>query len=188
MFFNLGASAPSTPYTVDKDGRGPAWQNSLFEDNAEFGYGMALAQRTLRNRLIKDVEALLETVENEEIKAACEKFLETKDSSTLNAPAARELVAAIEACAEECDNKHKKNILTNKNFLAKKSQWIFGGDGWAYDIGFGGLDHVIASGEDVNILVFDTEVYSNTGGQSSKLLQQVLAQFEQLVRKLRRKT
>ena len=163
-----GASAPSTPYTVDKDGRGPAWQNSLFEDNAEFGYGMALAQKALRGRLIKDVEALVETVENEEIKAACEKFLETKDSSTLNGPAARELVAALENCKADCDNKHRQNILANKNFLAKKSQWIFGGDGWAYDIGFGGLDHVLASGEDVNILVFDTEVYSNTGGQSSK--------------------
>ncbi len=163
-----GASSPSTPYTVGKDGRGPAWQNSLFEDNAEFGYGMSLAQKTLRERLIKNVEALAKTVQNEEIKAACENYLETKDSSTLNAPASRELIAAMENCVEDCDNEHKKNILDNKEYLAKKSQWIFGGDGWAYDIGFGGLDHVIASGEDVNILVFDTEVYSNTGGQSSK--------------------
>ncbi len=163
-----GASAPSTPYTVDKDGRGPAWHNSLFEDNAEFGYGMALAQKALRGRLIKDVEALQGMVASDEIKAACTNFLETKDSSTLNAPATKELIAAIEACDADCDNKHKKNILENKKFLAKKSQWIFGGDGWAYDIGFGGLDHVIASGEDINILVFDTEVYSNTGGQSSK--------------------
>ena len=163
-----GASAPSTPYTIGKDGRGPAWQNSLFEDNAEFGYGMALAQKALRGRLIKDVEALNEMVENEEIKAACANFLETKDSSTLNAPATKELIAAIEACDANCNNEHKKNILENKDHLAKKSQWIFGGDGWAYDIGFGGLDHVIASGEDINILVFDTEVYSNTGGQSSK--------------------
>ena len=163
-----GASAPSTPYTVDKDGRGPAWQNSLFEDNAEFGYGMALAQKALRGRLIKDVEALQDMVANDEIKAACTDFLETKDSSTLNAPATKELIAAIEACDADCDNEHKKNLLENKKFLSKKSQWIFGGDGWAYDIGFGGLDHVIASGEDINILVFDTEVYSNTGGQSSK--------------------
>ena len=163
-----GASAPSTPYTVDKDGRGPAWHNSLFEDNAEFGYGMALAQKALRGRLIKDVEVLQDIVTNDEIKAACTDFLETKDSSTLNAPATKELIAAIEACDADCDNEHKKNLLENKKFLSKKSQWIFGGDGWAYDIGFGGLDHVIASGEDINILVFDTEVYSNTGGQSSK--------------------
>ncbi len=163
-----GASAPSTPYTVDKDGRGPAWHNSLFEDNAEFGYGMALAQKALRGRLIKDVEVLQDIVANDEIKAACTDFLETKDSSTLNAPATKELIAAIEACDADCDNEHKKNLLENKKFLSKKSQWIFGGDGWAYDIGFGGLDHVIASGEDINILVFDTEVYSNTGGQSSK--------------------
>ena len=163
-----GASAPSTPYTIGKDGRGPAWQNSLFEDNAEFGYGMALAQKALRGRLIKDVEALHEIVESEDIKAACASFLETKDSSTLNAPATKELIAAIETCDTNCNNEHKKSLLKNKDFLAKKSQWIFGGDGWAYDIGFGGLDHVIASGEDINILVFDTEVYSNTGGQSSK--------------------
>ena len=163
-----GASAPATPYTVGKDGRGPAWQNSLFEDNAEFGYGMAIAQKTLRARLIRNVEALVDTLENEEIKAACNQFLDTKDSSTLNGPASRELVEALENCKADCDNENRTNILENRDFLAKKSQWIFGGDGWAYDIGFGGLDHVLASGEDVNVLVFDTEVYSNTGGQSSK--------------------
>ncbi len=161
-----GGSSPSTPYTVDENGRGPAWSNSLFEDNAEYGYGMSLAQKALRGRLISSVEALAKVVDNADVKAACDKYLETKDSSTLNAPASRELVAALEAC--NCDNEHKADILTNKDFLSKKSQWIFGGDGWAYDIGFGGLDHVIASGQDVNILVFDTEVYSNTGGQSSK--------------------
>ena len=127
---------------------------------------MSLAQKALRGRLISSVEALAKVVDNADVKAACDKYLETKDSSTLNAPASRELVAALEAC--NCDNEHKADILTNKDFLSKKSQWIFGGDGWAYDIGFGGLDHVIASGQDVNILVFDTEVYSNTGGQSSK--------------------
>ncbi len=162
-----GASAPATPYTVDKNGRGPAWSNSLFEDNAEFGYGMALAQETLRGRLIRNAEALVEKVENEDVKASLVQFLDTKDSSTLNGPAARELVETLEACSD-CDNEHRNNILENKDFLSKKSQWIFGGDGWAYDIGFGGLDHVLASGKDVNVLVFDTEVYSNTGGQSSK--------------------
>lgn len=161
-----GGSAPSTPYTVDKNGRGPAWSNSLFEDNAEYGYGMSLAQGALRGRLISSVDALAKVVDNADVKVACEKYIETKDSSTLNAPASRELVAALEAC--NCDNELKADILTNKDFLSKKSQWIFGGDGWAYDIGFGGLDHVIASGQDVNILVFDTEIYSNTGGQSSK--------------------
>lgn len=164
-----GGSAPTTPYTVDRDGRGPAWSNSLFEDNAEFGYGMALAQKALRKRLISSVEALSTMVKDEDIKAACEKYLETKESSSLNGPASRDLIKAIEDCTNsECSNEHKDNILAHKDFLSKKSQWIFGGDGWAYDIGFGGLDHVIASGEDVNILVFDTEVYSNTGGQSSK--------------------
>ncbi|MGB8450863.1 MAG: pyruvate:ferredoxin (flavodoxin) oxidoreductase [Anaerocolumna sp.] len=161
-----GGSAPSTPYTVNKDGQGPAWANSLFEDNAEYGYGMALAQKALRNRLISSVEALSAVVDKAEVKAACDQYLATKSSSVTNGPASKELLAALENC--DCDNADKDNILANKDFLSKKSQWIFGGDGWAYDIGFGGLDHVIASGEDVNILVFDTEVYSNTGGQSSK--------------------
>ena len=161
-----GGSSPSTPYTMNKDGRGPAWSNSLFEDNAEFGYGMLLAQTALRGRLISSVEALTAVADKDDVKLACEKYLATKESSTTNAPAARELITVLESC--ECDNVDRANILTNKDFLSKKSQWIFGGDGWAYDIGFGGLDHVIASGQNVNILVFDTEVYSNTGGQSSK--------------------
>ncbi len=161
-----GGSAPSTPYTVDKNGRGPAWSNSLFEDNAEYGYGMLLAQNALRGRLISSVEALSSVVDKDDVKTACDKYLATKDSSTENAPAARELITALENCG--CDNADRNNILKNKHFLSKKSQWIFGGDGWAYDIGFGGLDHVLASGQDVNVLVFDTEVYSNTGGQSSK--------------------
>ncbi|WP_310601723.1 pyruvate:ferredoxin (flavodoxin) oxidoreductase [Anaerosporobacter sp.] len=161
-----GGSSPSTPYTVNIEGKGPAWANSLFEDNAEFGYGMALAQKAMRIRLISSVEALAKVAEKEGVKSACEKYLETKDNSGANAIASKELIKALEAC--DCDNEDRNNILNNKDFLSKKSQWIFGGDGWAYDIGFGGLDHVIASGENVNILVFDTEVYSNTGGQSSK--------------------
>ena len=161
-----GGSSPSTPYTVNKEGKGPAWANSLFEDNAEFGFGMELGTRALRNRLIASAEALAEVAEKDEVKEAIADFLATKDSSTLNAPASKKLIAALEAC--NCDNADRKNILDNKDYLSKKSQWILGGDGWAYDIGFGGVDHVLASAQDVNILVFDTEVYSNTGGQSSK--------------------
>ncbi|MCR4647000.1 MAG: pyruvate:ferredoxin (flavodoxin) oxidoreductase [Oscillospiraceae bacterium] len=159
-----GNSAPSTPYTVNKKGYGPAWSNSLFEDNAEFGYGMFLAQETLRARVIAKVEALAETATKEEVKAAVAKFLETKDDGVANTPAAEELIAVL----EQCDCEPAKAILAEKDYLRKKSQWIFGGDGWAYDIGFGGLDHVLASGRNVNVMVFDTEVYSNTGGQASK--------------------
>ena len=159
-----GGSMPSTPYTVAKSGRGPAWSNSLFEDNAEFGYGMMLAQKTLRNRLKGQVEELASTTSDEDVKSAIARYLETYENGRENSGATSALVRALEACGCEAG----KDILKNKEFLSKKSQWIFGGDGWAYDIGFGGLDHVLASGEDVNILVFDTEVYSNTGGQSSK--------------------
>jgi len=159
-----GGSMPSTPYTVNKHGRGPAWANSLFEDNAEFGYGMMLAQQTMRDRLKQHVEAIVEKTDNEEIKKAAVRYLETYDNGRENSGASSALLRALESC----DSAEAKEIIKNKEFLSKKSQWIFGGDGWAYDIGFGGLDHVIASGEDVNILVFDTEVYSNTGGQSSK--------------------
>ncbi|MBQ7171797.1 MAG: pyruvate:ferredoxin (flavodoxin) oxidoreductase, partial [Clostridia bacterium] len=162
-----GGSAPATPYTVNREsGRGPAWANSLFEDNAEHGLGMYIGQKTLRERLIGYVTELAAAAENEAVKAACEKYLATKDSSAENEPATKELIAALEACG--CQNELKDKILAGKEYLSKKSVWIFGGDGWAYDIGFGGLDHVIASGEDVNIMVFDTEVYSNTGGQASK--------------------
>ncbi len=159
-----GGSAPATPYTTNKDGFGPAWGNSLFEDNAEYGYGIYLAQATLRNHLIAKVLELSKKAEKEDVKAACEAYLSTVNDGAANKLATNALVAALEACG--CDA--AKEILADKDFLAKKSVWILGGDGWAYDIGFGGLDHVIASGEDVNILVFDTEVYSNTGGQSSK--------------------
>ncbi len=162
-----GGSAPATPYTVNKDsGRGPAWANSLFEDNAEHGLGIALGQKTLRNRLIGYVKELREGVTDENKLGVIDAYLNTADDGKANQKAADELVAMLENCG--CDNPLRAKILADKQYLAKKSIWIFGGDGWAYDIGFGGLDHVIASGEDVNIFVFDTEVYSNTGGQASK--------------------
>jgi len=159
-----GGSAPSTPYTTNKAGKGPAWANSLFEDNAEYGYGMFLAQSTLRNRVVSKVLALSASTSNAAVKAAAEEYLSTMTKGKENSIATDKLVAALQADGSEA----AKAILAEKDFLNKKSMWIFGGDGWAYDIGFGGLDHVIASGEDVNIFVFDTEVYSNTGGQSSK--------------------
>ena len=161
-----GNSSPSTPYTVNAKGQGPAWSNSLFEDNAEFGYGMLLAQNTIRERLKGKVEKIAEIAEKEEVKAAAQEYLDTFAVGATNGTATDKLVAALEGC--DCDLAEKAEVLKNKDFLAKKSQWIFGGDGWAYDIGFGGVDHVLASGKDINIMVFDTEVYSNTGGQSSK--------------------
>ena len=162
-----GGSAPATPYTVNRDsGRGPAWGNSLFEDNAEHGLGMFLGQKAVRDRLIGCVERIAEKTSSEEVKALCASFLDTKDDGQANAEPARQLIEKLETL--DCDCEERKEILANKEYLSKKSIWIFGGDGWAYDIGFGGLDHVIASGEDVNIMVFDTEVYSNTGGQASK--------------------
>ena len=159
-----GGSSPSTPYTVNKAGKGPAWANSLFEDNAEFGYGMLLAQQAMRNSLKNKIAKLAENADKAEVKEACNAYVDTYNDSCENAVATETLVKVLTECG--CDE--AKNILKDKDFLTKKSQWIFGGDGWAYDIGFGGLDHVIASGQNVNILVFDTEVYSNTGGQSSK--------------------
>ncbi len=160
-----GNSSPSTPYTVNAKGQGPAWDNSLFEDNAEFGYGMLLAQNAIRDELKEKVENVATSEEaSEEVKAACAEWLDTFGSGALNGVATDKLVAALEGI--DCPT--CKYIVANKAFLAKKSQWIFGGDGWAYDIGFGGVDHVLASGKDINIMVFDTEVYSNTGGQSSK--------------------
>jgi len=161
-----GNSSPSTPYTVTPEGKGPAWANSLFEDNAEFGLGMALAQKAIRNGLKAKVEDLAANGDNAGVKAAAQEYLDTFNSGVTNGTATDNLVAALEACGCGCES--KQDILKQKDFLAKKSQWIFGGDGWAYDIGFGGVDHVLASGQDVNIMVFDTEVYSNTGGQSSK--------------------
>ena len=160
-----GNSSPSTPYTVNAKGQGPAWSNSLFEDNAEFGYGMLLGQKAIRKRLKAEVETIAESDKaSAEVKAACQEYLDTFNCGASNGDATDKLVAALDGC--DCDT--CKDIVKNKDFLAKKSQWIFGGDGWAYDIGFGGVDHVLASGEDINIMVFDTEVYSNTGGQASK--------------------
>ena len=159
-----GNSSPSTPYTVNAKGQGPAWSNSLFEDNAEFGYGMLLAQRAIRDGLKAKVEDVVANGTNEDVKAAGQEWLDTFAVGATNGAATDKLVAALEACG--CDK--AKEILAQKDFLAKKSQWIFGGDGWAYDIGFGGVDHVLASGKDINVMVFDTEVYSNTGGQASK--------------------
>ena len=159
-----GNSSPSTPYTVTPEGKGPAWSNSLFEDAAEFGYGMLLANNAIRGALKEKVENVVANGKNADVKAAGQEWLDTFGNGVENGPATDKLVAALEACG--CEN--AQEILKDKQFLAKKSQWIFGGDGWAYDIGFGGVDHVLASGQDINVMVFDTEVYSNTGGQSSK--------------------
>ncbi len=163
-----GGSAPSTPYTRNEKGHGPAWSNSLFEDNAEFGYGMTLAQNAVRGRLAEYVENIAASDKSSaELKEACKNYLDTFTDSKANRAATDALIPELEkAAAAGCELSQK--TLKDKDFLAKKSMWIFGGDGWAYDIGFGGLDHVIASGDNVNILVFDTEVYSNTGGQASK--------------------
>jgi len=164
-----GGSAPATPYTVNKEsGRGPAWGNSLFEDNAEHGLGMYLGQKAIRERLIAQVAEMAESDKaSDEFKAAVKAFMDTKDNGKENEAATANLVVELEKAAEAgCPV--APAILAEKEYLSKKSMWIFGGDGWAYDIGFGGLDHVLASGEDVNVMVFDTEVYSNTGGQASK--------------------
>lgn len=160
-----GGSAPSTPYTVDKKGHGPAWSNSLFEDNAEFGYGMMLAQKQIRERLAADAQVLLDT----SVSAEAQAWLDTYENAATNTEAADALIAALENAKLDGEaNDAKVDFLKDKDYAAKKYQFIFGGDGWAYDIGFGGLDHVIAQNQDVNIVVFDTEVYSNTGGQASK--------------------
>ncbi len=164
-----GGPAATSPYTVHKDSKmGPAWSNSLFEDNAEHGYGMQLGQKVIRDQAIAMIEKLAASDKaSDELKAAIAKFIETKDMTRENTPATKALVVELEkAAAAGCDI--SKEILEKKQYLAKKSVWILGGDGWAYDIGFGGLDHVLASGENVNIMVFDTEMYSNTGGQLSK--------------------
>ena len=167
-----GGSAPATPYTVNNGtGRGPAWANSLFEDNAEHGLGIALGQKTIREKLIGKVAAMAESEKaSDEFKAAAKAYIDSKDDGKANEAATKALIVELEKAAEAgCPA--APAILAEKDYLSKKSVWIFGGDGWAYDIGFGGLDHVIASGEDVNIMVFDTEVYSNTGGQASKASQ-----------------
>ncbi len=161
-----GGPAATSPYTVDANGHGPAWANSLFEDNAEHGLGMYYGQEAIRERLIGKLEEMAASAPAE-AKEAIAKFLETKDNGADNAEPAKALIAVLEkGAADGCAD--CKEVLAHKEYLAKKSVWIFGGDGWAYDIGFGGLDHVLASGQDVNVMVFDTEVYSNTGGQASK--------------------
>ena len=162
-----GGPAATSPYTVNEKGHGPAWANSLFEDNAEHGFGMYLGQKVIRERLIEKVRDVVENGSNEAVKVAGQKYLDTVNNGKENQAATEELIAALEACG--CDK--AKEILSQKEYLSKKSVWVFGGDGWADDIGFGGVDHVLASGEDINIMVFDTEVYSNTGGQASKASQ-----------------
>ncbi len=161
-----GNPAATSPYTVNKDsGKGPAWSNSLFEDNAEHGLGMHVGQKYLREQAIEILEELAASEEaSAEVKEAIAKYLETKNDTKANVEPTKALIAALEKCG--CEK--AKAVLAKKDYLSKKSVWIFGGDGWAYDIGFGGLDHVLASGEDVNVMVFDTEMYSNTGGQASK--------------------
>ena len=163
-----GGPAATSPYTVDANGHGPAWANSLFEDNAEHGLGLYIGQKTIRENLIKEIaEVAGSDKASAELKAAYEKFIATKNNTKANDEPAKALIAELEkAAAAGCEK--SAEILKSKQYIAKKSVWIFGGDGWAYDIGFGGLDHVLASGEDVNVMVFDTEMYSNTGGQASK--------------------
>jgi len=161
-----GASAPSMPYTKNHLGQGPAWANSLFEDNAEYGYGMFLGVKQSRERLAIDIRAALELPVSGALKTAFEDWLANIDNGSGTRERSAKVIELLEA--EKGSDALLNSIYTNKDFLVKRSQWIFGGDGWAYDIGFGGLDHVLAMNEDVNVLVFDTEVYSNTGGQSSK--------------------
>ena len=159
-----GGSAPATPYTVNHNGHGPAWANSLFEDNAEYGLGMFLGVKAIRDRITENVKVALESNLSDETKYVLKDWLDNKEESN----GTRERAQALISTLESSDSQIAKTILNDKEFFVKRSQWIFGGDGWAYDIGYGGLDHVLASGENVNVLVFDTEVYSNTGGQSSK--------------------
>ncbi|MBQ7045111.1 MAG: 4Fe-4S binding protein, partial [Clostridia bacterium] len=166
-----GGPAATSPYTTNAEGHGPAWANSLFEDNAEHGLGMYLGQKAIRDRLIAQVKEMAESDKaSDSFKAAAEKYLATVNDGNANAEATKALIPELEkAAAEGCPV--APAVLADKEYLSKKSVWIFGGDGWAYDIGFGGVDHVLASGNDVNIMVFDTEVYSNTGGQASKASQ-----------------
>mgnify|MGYP001194414072 CR=1 FL=1 len=161
-----GGSAPSIPYTTNADGRGPAWANSLFEDNAEFGFGMYLASKQIREKIADNAKALIDEDISEDLKAALKEWLDNKDDGEGSREATDKLMPLL--TGDSLENKLVKEIYERRDHLVKRSQWILGGDGWAYDIGYGGLDHVLASGEDVNVLVFDTEVYSNTGGQSSK--------------------
>ena len=162
-----GGPAAASPYTVNKEGKGPAWANSLFEDNAEHGLGMYLGQKKIRDDLAEDIRYIAENGKDPAKVAAAKKYLETYNDGEANQTATAEFLAVMEA-KPACDCERYQRVMANKDFLNKKSCWIFGGDGWAYDIGFGGLDHVLAQDEDVNVFVFNTEVYSNTGGQASK--------------------
>ncbi len=162
-----GGPAATSPYTVNKEGKGPAWANSLFEDNAEHGLGMYLGQKKIRDDLAEDIRYIAENGKDPAKVAAAKKYLETYNDGEANQIATAEFLAVMEA-KPACDCERYQRVMANKDFLNKKSCWIFGGDGWAYDIGFGGLDHVLAQDEDVNVFVFNTEVYSNTGGQASK--------------------
>lgn len=160
-----GGSAPATPYCMDCNGNGPAWANSLFEDNAEFGFGMYIATRHMRERIEELLKQLLESDACDCVKEAAQNWLDNKNNGETTREASEQLLEKLGCCEK---NDIVNELLDKKNYFIKTSQWISGGDGWAYDIGYGGLDHVLASGEDVNVIVYDTEVYSNTGGQASK--------------------
>jgi pyruvate-ferredoxin/flavodoxin oxidoreductase len=186
-----GGSAPVCPYTTNHEGRGPAWANSLFEDNAEFGFGMAFAVKQKRTKIVGAAEALMDAPISAELKAALQGWLENKDDAAKSREFGDKIKALLPAALEKADGDVKERLEDINEFadyLEKKSIWVFGGDGWAYDIGFGGLDHVLASGEDINVLVFDTEVYSNTGGQSSKATPTAaVAKFAASGKKIRKK-
>ena len=180
-------STPSVPYTTNHKGHGPAWGNSLFEDNAEYGLGMFLGVKQIREKLALEVAAAIEGSTDAELKAILQDWYDNRDLGDGTRERADKVIAAIEPLVDKCP--HLAAIWQDKDFLVKRSHWIIGGDGWAYDIGFGGLDHVLASGEDVNIMVLDTEVYSNTGGQSSKSTPTAaIAKFAASGRKRRKKT
>ena len=182
-----GGSAPSTPYCTDCNGKGPAWGNSLFEDNAEFGYGMALGINQIRFKIEQLMTEFIELNANETLNEIFKKWIENKEETTVT----KEVYGRLTTEKFDLEGKAKElydEIIDRKDYIIKKSVWIFGGDGWAYDIGFGGLDHVLASGQDVNILVFDTEVYSNTGGQSSKATPTAaIAKFSASGKRIRKK-
>lgn len=182
-----GGSAPSVPYTVNKEGKGPTWANSLFEDNAEYGYGMFLGVQQQRQKLAEDMKKAMEQNIPAEVKEAFQEWIEVMNVGEASKAASKKVVAALEK-ADTKGNDLLASIWNRREQLVKKSQWIVGGDGWAYDIGFGGLDHVLASGDDINILVVDTEVYSNTGGQSSKATPRAaVAKFQAAGKKIRKK-
>jgi pyruvate-ferredoxin/flavodoxin oxidoreductase len=184
-----GAAMPCVPYCKNKEGKGPAWSNSLFENNAEFSYGMCLAVRQLRDAATDYVKELNEVTENAALKELIAKWLETYDELDASAEATKALVACLQTASfNETEQKLVDEILKRRNDLSKKTMWMYGGDGWAYDIGYGGLDHVFAMGEDVNVLLVDTEVYSNTGGQSSKATPVgAVAQFQAAGKKTKKK-